>query len=212
MRTFIFLSLFAVISFSAHAQSRLESIEYQKIQRDAIVADVPFPEKVIAAAINDTLQKLGYKGKETKGFMLYKGVTLAALGGGAYDLYFSVDRKSKKDKELSTVTLMISKDFDNFITGKSESGIIANAKTYMDSLRNIVAIYDLEQQILEQEETVTKNAKKLEDLIDQEKQYEKDRKKLEDKIESNNKNKAKQISDSDIQKQVLETLKAKRKQ
>ena len=203
MRTFILVSLFAVFSFSTHAQSRVESVEYQKVQRDAIVADVPFPEKTIAAAISDTLQKLGFKGKDTKGFTLYKGVTLAALGSSAYDLYFSVDRKSKKEKDQSTVTLMISKDFDNFIAEKTEPDIISNAKTYMDSLRNIVAIYDLEQQIQEQEVLVKKNEKKLEDLTDQEKDYEKDRKKLEDKIDTNKKNKAKQISENDVQKQVL---------
>ena len=212
MRTFILVSLFAVFSFSTHAQSRVESVEYQKVQRDAIVADVPFPEKTIAAAISDTLQKLGFKGKDTKGFTLYKGVTLAALGSSAYDLYFSVDRKSKKEKDQSTVTLMISKDFDNFIAEKTEPDIISNAKTYMDSLRNIVAIYDLEQQIQEQEVLVKKNEKKLEDLTDQEKDYEKDRKKLEDKIDTNKKNKAKQISENDVQKQVLQTLKAKRRQ
>ena len=212
MKTYILISFFAVFSLCTHAQSRVESVEYQKIQRDAIVADVPFPEKTISAAISDTLQKLGFKGKDTKGFTLYKGVTLAALGSSAYDLYFSVDRKSKKEKDQSTVTLMISKDFDNFITEKTASDIISNAKTYMDSLRNIVAIYDLEQQIQEQEVLVKKNEKKLEDLTDQEKDYEKDRKKLEDKIDTNKKNKAKQISENDVQKQVLQTLKAKRRQ
>jgi hypothetical protein len=41
---------------------------------------------------------------------------MPALGSEAYDLYFSVDRKSKKGKDISNVTLMISKGFDSFVT------------------------------------------------------------------------------------------------
>ena len=193
------------------AQSRSVAVEYQKIKRDAVVNEIPFNDKITAAAIADTLQKLGYKGKESKGFILYKSVLLPVLGKQSYDLYFSVDKKSKKDKETSVVTLMVSRDFDNFISESTSPEIMGNAKIYMDSLRNIVARYDLEQQISEQEELVNKNEKKLLGIIDDGEGYEKDKKKLEDKIGANKKAREKQQSDTDIQKQVLETLKGKRK-
>jgi hypothetical protein len=193
------------------AQSRTETVEYLKMNREAIVTEIPFSEKTIAAAIQDTLQKLGYKGKESKDFMVYKAVMLPVFGKRSYDLYFSIERKSKKEKESSVVTLLVARDFDNFITMKSDPDVMDNAKTYMDSLRNIVAVYDLEQQIIAQEDVVKKSEKKLQGLIDDGEDYEKAKKKLEDKIDTNKKDRAKQKSDNELESKVLETLKARRK-
>ena len=212
MRNIVLAAIFICMSTASIAQSHAETVEYQKINREAIVTEIPFSEKTITAAILDTLQKLGYKGKDSKEFTVYKGVTLPVFGKRSYDLYFSVDRKSKKEKESSLVTLLISREFDNFITAKSDPDVMENGKTFMDSLRNIVAVYDLEQQIVEQEDVIKKNDKKLQGLIDDGEEYEKAKKKLEDKIETNKKDRAKQKSDNDLQAKVLETLKAKRKQ
>ena len=79
-------------------QSKVSKVEYQKADREAIVHELPFEEDMVTKAIQDTLEKLGYKGKESKGFVVYRGVKLAALGSGAYDLYFAVDKKSRKEK------------------------------------------------------------------------------------------------------------------
>lgn len=211
MRNILLAVIFICMSTASIAQSHAETVEYQKISREAIVTEIPFSEKIIAAAILDTLQKLGYKGKESKDFMVYKGVSLPVFGKRSYDLYFSVDRKSKKEKESSLVTLLMARDFDNFITTKSDPDVMENAKTYMDSLRIIVAVYDLEQQIIEQEDVIKKNEKKLQGLVDDGEDYEKAKKKLEDKIEGNKKDMAKQKAENELQSKVLETLKAKRK-
>lgn len=211
MRKLLLVAILSCTGAASFAQSHTETVEFQKMNREAIVAEIPFSEKIITAAILDTLQKLGYKGKESKGFVVYKGVTLPVLGRRTYDLYFSVERKSKKEKESSVVTLLMSREFDNFITIKSDPDVMDNAKNYMDSLRNIVAVYDLEQQIIEQQEVVKKNEKKLEELIDDAEEYDKMRKKLEEKIETNKKDRAKQKSETEIQTQILETLKARRR-
>jgi len=160
MKKIIAIVLSVVLNLHAHAQSRTSNIEYQKTDREAIVNEISFPEDMITKAIQDTLETMGYKGKENKGFMVYKGVKMPALGSEAYDLYFSVDKKSKREKDISNVTMMISKGFDAFVTGKSDPDLFRNAKTYLDSLRNTVAIYDKAQQVSEQEEVVKKRRRK----------------------------------------------------
>ncbi|HQY12375.1 MAG TPA: hypothetical protein PK133_09190 [Ferruginibacter sp.] len=191
----------------ADAQSRTSKIEYQKADREAIVNEVPFPVDMILKALEDTLEKMGYKGKESKGFIVYKGVKMPALGSGAYDLYFSVDRKSKKEKDISNVTMMISKGFDSFITEKSDPGLVQNAKTYLDNLRNTVAVYDRNQQITGQEEAVIKLEKKIESLTEDAADLQKKKKKLEKEIEDNIKEQADQQKELEKQRQVLSTLK-----
>ena len=193
------------------AQTRTTTTEYQKVSRTALVNEVPFPANTVEKAIEDTFSKLGYKGTSSKGFTVYKGVRLAELGSEPYDLYFMVDKKSKKDKDNSVITMMISKGFDEFVTESTGGKILDKGKEYLDSIRNTLASYDLEQQIILQEDEVKKADKKNESLQDDNKDLLKKKKKLENDIEDNIKNQEKQAKEVDKQKQILEVLKGKRK-
>src|SRR5262245_36066971 len=90
---------------STNAQAHIDKVEYQKTNHEAVVTDIPFPEKTVTNALKDILEKMGYKGKSSKGFTVYQGVKLAELGPDAYDLYFSIDRKSRKEKDNASVSL-----------------------------------------------------------------------------------------------------------
>lgn len=210
-QVFILLTACCLCVFSV-AQTRTTTTEYQKVSRSALVNEVPFPAKTVEDAIEDALSKKGYKGAGSKGFTVYKGVRLAEMGNDPYDLYFMVDKKSKKDKDNSIITMMVSKGFDEFVTESSEGNPLAKAKVYMDSLRNTLASYDLEQQINVQEDEVKKADKKNENLQEDEKDLLKKKKKLEDDIDDNKKAQEKQGKELEKQKQILETLKGKRKQ
>ena len=94
---FTIIVSFAFVAMAA-AQSRTETVAYQKINRQAVVNEIPFPEKTVRDAIENKMEQMGYKGKDVKGFTVYKGVRLADLGNDSYDLYFSADRKSRKEK------------------------------------------------------------------------------------------------------------------
>jgi len=210
-KIFLFVCFTGICSFG-FSQSRTTTVEFKKVIRDAIVNDIPFPEKLISNAIEDTLQKLGYKGRDSKGYLLYKGVVLEALDTKPLDLYFLVERKSRKDKEVSTVTLILSHEFDNFITDAADPLIMKNAKSFLDGLRKIVAVYELEEQISAQSDVVRKNDRKMASLIDDAADLEKKKKKLEDQIANNKQDQENLKSEINVQQQVLQTLKAKRKQ
>jgi len=204
--------IFSVVLYTtATAQSRNATVEYQKINRQAVVNEIPFPEKTIRDAIDDKMGQMGYKGKDSKGFTVYKGVRLSDLGNESYDLYFMADRKSRKEKDNSTLTLMISKGFDNFASDSSDAGLMRNAKGYLDTIINMIAAYDLEQQIVAQEDAVKKADKKYTNLIDDGQSLEKKRKNIEQDIEDNKKNQTSQQAEIEKQKQILETLRGKRK-
>lgn len=206
----VVLFSFAIYTVAV-AQSRTETVTYQKINRQAVVNEIPFPEKTVRGAIDNKMEQLGYKGKDVKGFTLYKGVRMPEFGNDSYDLYFSADRKSRKEKEYSTLSLMISKGFDNFAADSTDSGLIINAKNYLDSIKVMIAAYDLEQQIMEQEDVVKKADKKYTNLIDDGVSLEKKRKNIEKDIEENKKNQSSQQGEIEKQKQILDTLRGKRK-
>jgi hypothetical protein len=194
------------------AQSRTTTVEYIKVNRQAVVNDIPFPEKTIMNAIDNKMEQMGYKGKDSKGFTVYKGVKMPELGNDSYDLYFMADKKSRKDKENCTLTLMITKGFDSFVSDSSDVKVINNAKSYLDTIKNMIAAYDLEQQIMAQEDVIKKANKKFDNYVDDGQSLEKKRKNIEKEIEDNKKNQANQQAEIEKQKQILETLRGKRTQ
>jgi len=212
MKNFILLVFSSVLYLTASAQSELTTVSYQKTDRQAVMNEIPFPEKTIMGAIDNKMEQMGYKGKSSKGFTVYKGVKMPDLGNGEYDLYFTADRKSRRNKDNSTLTLMISKGNDDFATDKTDAGLMDNAKKYLNNIVEDITAFDLELQINDQQDLLTKADKKYNDLIDDGQSLEKKRKGIEKDIEDNKKDQEKQQAEIEKQKLILETLKTKRKQ
>lgn len=211
MKLIITLLLSLCITVISFGQARTGTADYQKVSRAAILNDMPFPAKTVENALIDNFLKKGYKSSSSKGFTVFKGVRLTELGPDSYDLYFSAERVSRRDKDNSTLTLLISKGFDAFINEADDATLITNAVAYMNGLRDIVAAYDLEQQIADQENAVKKAEKKDSNLKDETEDLQKKKSKIESDIARNIKDKADQEKEVANQKQILETLKAKRK-
>ena len=197
---------------AASAQSSIEKVNYQKAEHEAIVNEIPFPEKTIMNAIDNKMQQMGYKSKSSKGYTVYKAVRLTQLGGGEYDLYFSADRKSRRNKDNSTLTLLISTGNDVFATANNNASLMDNAKKYIDGITDMIAAYDLDQQVAAQIEVVDKATKKYNSLVDDGKSLEKKKKDIDKDIENNKKDQEKQLKEIENLKTALETLKGKVKQ
>ncbi len=212
MKNILILAVCLITAQLVTAQATTATVEYLKINRQAVVNDIPFPEKTIRDAIDNKMEKMGYKGKESKGYMVYKAVRLLELGSDSYDLYFMADRLSRKNKENSTLTMLVSKGFDNFAADSTDGSLISNAKKYLDSIKIMIAAYDLELQIQAQEDAVAKADKKHTNLVEEGESLEKKRKSIEKDIEDNKKNQADQKTETEKQRQILETLRGKRKQ
>ena len=212
MKKIFTLLCFVAVYFSAMAQAEISTVSYNKTDRTAIVNEMPYPEKTIMKAIDNKLEQMGYKGKDTKGFTVYKSVRMPELGSGEYDLYYMAERKSRRNKDNSTLTLMISKGEENFANKGKDAALLANGKTYLDSILPMITAFDLEMQITNQEDEVKKADKKYNNLMDDGQSLEKKRKGIEQDIEDNKKDQEKSSGDLEKQKQILETLKASRRQ
>lgn len=209
----IIYTLIAILLFnvSLFAQSQYVFIDFKDARKPAIQNEYSYPEKTVSNAIDDKLTKLGYKGKETKGYTVYKGVVLPDLGNQPYDLYFNVDRKSKKDKDVAVVSMLVSSGNENFISDSSNSQVINNARHFLDNLMPSIVSYDLQQQVDAQQEALSKAQKKYKSLQNNADDLQKRKKKIEQEIEDNVKSQKDQQSEVDKQKQLLESLKARQK-
>ena len=211
MKKFILLIFVCfILSQVASAQAYEGKVEYQKKDEDAIVLDIPYPPSIVEGAIVDKLERMGHKSKESKGFQTYKAISISEISSGEMDYMIKVERKSRKDKDESVVYLVMKASESNPLS-LSESNIKDNAKTFLNNLMPVVEAYNLEQEILAQEEALKKAEKKYSNLQDDLSDLEKRKKKLEDSINDNKKDQDKQRNEIDKQKDVLEKMKGKRK-
>ena len=209
------LILFAAIIFTsiiAVAQARSVTAEYQKIKQPAVEIEVPFPEKTVEKSFIDYFERLGYKGKEMKGYYTFKEVRLPKIGPGIYDLYFKTERKSRQEKDHTILTILLSGGSEIFLSEAVDSTAINNAKQFLNEQQNNVASYDLELQIAAQDEIVTKEDKRLTNLTQDSVGLAKKKDKIESDIQENIRKKAAQKAALEKQQLIFETLKGKRKQ
>ncbi len=209
-KTIIGCLLFLNIHAITNAQSSTAQVEYNKVSQTAVVNEIPFESGITEDAITGKMKSLGYSSKSTKGFMMYKGVKLSELGPDTYDLYFKVEKKSKKEKDKSIVSLLLSKGYDNFANETTDPSLFANAKIFVNNLVNVTAAADLERQIEEQEAIVKKADKKYNTSVDDGASLEKKKRQIEQDIADNIKDQAAKKAEAASQLQILETLKGKR--
>src|SRR5438046_168619 len=113
-KTFTLL-LIAFIFLSASAQSYEGTVEYQKKDEKAIVMEFPYSSSVVEDAIIARMDKLGYKKKESKGFLIYKDAVLSEISSEPADYMIKVERKSRKDKDESVVYFIVNRNNENIL-------------------------------------------------------------------------------------------------
>ena len=186
-------------------------VQFNKKDVPGVIVEVPFVESTVRDAIDKNFEKLGYKSRKQKDYLVYAGVTIPEFGNELYDIYVLVERKSRQEKEISNVTFLMSKGFENFVDDREENRLLDKTKTYMNELRTLAADYDLELQIAAQEEVLRKVAKKLDNYVEDSVSLVKKKRRIEDDIVQNKSNISSQKIDSYRQKQILDMLMSKRK-
>lgn len=199
----------ALLSFSiaALAQAYEGTIEYDKKKQAAVVIDYAYSTEAVENAIIEKMQRMGYKSKEEKGmfnkdkgFRVFKGAMISDISDNSMDYIVNVERKSRKDKDESTLYLVMNKNGENV----SSSVEMGRAKDFLNGLLPEVEASNLELQIKDQEEMVTKAEKKLKNLRD-------DQDDLEKKLKNNQKDQEDTQKNIEDQKHALENLRAKRR-
>jgi hypothetical protein len=195
---------------SVLAQSYEGMVEYQKNNQRAAIVEISYHPSIVEDAIIDKMEKLGFKKKESKGFIVYKDIVLSDISSEPADYIFNVERKSRKDKDEAVIQLLVFHNDENIIA-RNDALINSNVRVFLNRLAPDIDCYVLEQQIKEQEETVTKAEKKLRNLQDDQGGLEKKLRKVQEDLKDNEKDQDSQQKEVEAQKKLLEQLKSKRR-
>jgi hypothetical protein len=168
--------LLANLKLFAQADPIEGTIEYQKGEKRAAIVEVPYPPELVEGALKDYLAKSGVKEERLKGMQVFKNARLSPTDGEVADLYFRVERKSRKEDNASIVYLIMGRPNENVALRTPDDAYrIQDAKLFLSKLQPQAQTYELERNISQNEENIKKSEKKLNDLQD-------DRKRLDKKI------------------------------
>lgn len=209
MATFV-----GVVSYSQAYES---SIEYNKKKQNAYTIDYSYPAEALENAIVSKIEGMGYKGKtekglfnKDKGFIVFKSAFINDISDQAMDYIVKVEQKSRKDKNTSVLYMIVDKDGMD-ASPTFDSDVVRKIKNFLESLQPDVEAANLELQINDQQDVVTKAEKKLKNLKDDQASMEKKIKNLQDDLKKNGKDQEDAQKDIENQKVALEALKGKRK-
>lgn len=187
-------------------------VEYAKGHtKKTSVIELPYAPETVENAIKESMEKKGYRPEKMKGdIIVYRGVRLDN-DSEISDLHFKVERKSRKEKNVSQVHLIVGRSSENVAlrsdldTHKSE-----HAKTFLNNLVPSVAAHQLELDIKDQDNTVKKAEKKLRGLEDDQKSLEKRLQDTEDKLAQNKKDQEAQTAELQKQKSIRDEMMSRR--
>ena len=202
MKLFI-LTAFAFLLMGAGAFAQTDpiegTIEYQKGVKRAAVIELPFAPDIVEGALKQHLAKSGVKEERLKGMQVFKNARLTPTDGEAADLYFKVEKKSRRDDNTSVVYLIMGRPNENVALRTADDAYrIQDAKAFLGTFRPQAESFELERNITRNEDNIKKSEKRMNDLQD-------DRKRLEKKIQE-------QEQEMNRLKTERESLLGKRKQ
>ncbi|SRR6266404_1507113 len=204
-------------SFYSYGQAYEGTVEYDKKKQPAIIITYPYSQEAVEGAFVQKLEGVGLNAKEekglfnsSKGFRSYKSAIIKDISDNSLDYIFKVEQKGRKGSNEAILYLIVNKNGDNILSTRDEN-ITGTAKSFLNNMLPEVEAFNLELQIKDQEETVSKAEKKLKNLQDDQESMEKKIKKLQDDLKGNAKDQQDQQREIEKQRQTLEAVKIKRK-
>lgn len=215
-RTSSLLSLMAasfLFTAQAFAQTANEGkVEHSNGNKAAAVIELPYPEDEVTDMLSDAMAARGVKGDKSKGFVIYRNVRLNDNDADLSDLHFKVERKSRKEKDITNVYLLIGKPSENVgLRSATDYHKIEEAKSFLNGMVPKMEAHHLEVQIREQEATVIKAEKKFQSLVEDSVSYVEKIRALEQKMNTNRTDRASQDVEVKKQRTTLEAMRSRRK-
>ncbi len=207
-----FLLIIGTIFFPGFllAQVSEGEIEFSGLKRTVKKMEINQESEIVEQAVKNRMARAGYKPKESKGWLIFKDVDDKEISDERCDLHVKVDKKSRKEKDVSVVHFFISKPNDH-ATPAALAGSMLVAEGFHGQITSHSDAHKLEKDIMAQEELTKKAEKKYDDLVKEQASLEKKIKNLQDDLESNKQKQQSQVQEVENQRKALEQLKSKRK-
>jgi len=204
------IALFFLVGI-VYSQATEGTVQYQKTDLPAALIELPYSPDVVQYGINDYLSKKGRsKREDRKGFTTYRNTQALQNDSANADLYFKVERKSRQEKDISVVSLLLTTPNEGAAQDLHPLQM-EQAKAYLNDLAPAIEAYQLELQIKEQNANLIRAEAKYKGFTDDGAVLERKRVELEKKRADNKQEIQKLAAGIAAQKQRLAQLVEQRK-
>jgi hypothetical protein len=205
--------MIAILAVSvSKAQVTDGKLTIEKVDQPAVVGNFGFAPEIIENVLLSDLKDKGFKkSDEKKGLYKYEGILFTDLSADKIDFYFKVEQADKKDPNSSTVYLLVSKGYDNFVSRSNASDIFKATTKYLEGLMAKFEARKLELDIENQEKLLKDAEKKYNNAVDDGKSLADKKLKIEQEILENTKLQEESKLSLDKEREALESLKKKKK-
>ena len=204
------------ISGFAFAQAPMRTtVEYNGQKYPCYITEYNLPPEQTKDVIVNKLKSEGYNADKSKGFLVYRNTRLKDLNTEEpQDVLFKIERKSRKEKDKSIVTMIATKagsiPEDKVKGSKSVADIelSENSIPFINSFQSDINMSAYNLAVSNQEDEVANAEKKLKNLQDDQAKLEKKIKNLQDDLAKNKTDQQNQTEEIAKQKTILEQKKA----
>lgn len=203
-----------LISYTSRSQpvATESKVEHTKGNKVAAVIELPYSEEEIETVVKDYLSRKGVKAEKAKGFIVFRNVKLDGGDGELSDLHFRVERKSRREKEITNLYLIVGRPNENVgVRSETDRYKLDEAKELLNKMIPSVEAYHLEVQIKGQEESLKKAEKKMQGLVEDSVSLADKVKSLQEKQVTNSNDQKKQVDEVARQREILEAMRNRRK-
>jgi hypothetical protein len=180
-RILLLLTVMFVFKTTTHAQAYEGRLDYQKTSQPAAIIELPYNQDVVENGIKDYMNKRGYKSSSTKGFDVFRAAKFDDNDTDPSDLYFKIDRKSRKEKDVTVITLLPAKPNQDILARIGDSTTstrVTAAKSFLDNLAPYLDAHNTNVQVNSQQDILKKAQKNLTGLQDDQASLEKKQRNL----------------------------------
>ncbi len=202
----IFLVIILSVSVTfANAQIFESRAEYNKLDQPALKAEYKYPPETVEKTLKDKLERMGLSVKSSKGYIVVYNSVISSITNDQLDYAFKAERKSRREKEITTLTMIMNKNNENVVSKNT-----SDAKSFLTDLGTAAAGVNADNMIMEQYDAVAKAEKKLKNMQEDKENIEKKIRNLEDDLRKNEKDTEDQQKEIVRQKEILEARKAEK--
>jgi len=218
MKLLFSLIVSLLVSGFVFAQAPMKTTaEYNGQKYPCYIVEYNLPPDEAENVIKNKLRAEGYNSDKSKGYLVYRNVKLKELNPDeAQDVLFKIDRKSRKEKDKSLVTIITAKagliPEDKVKGAKMVADIEPSTNTtdFINSFQSGIDQQSYNLAVSAQEDEVADAQKKLKKLQDTQVKLEKKIKDYQSDLEANKKDQETQTNEIAKQKSLLEDIKAKK--
>jgi hypothetical protein len=220
MKKISVLFLLVAGSLVAAAQSSATNVEFNKALRPALSLPLQVTTETAEQTILAKLKETGYKPEKSSrlfnkknkedGFYKFSGVVLPELTNQRVDLYFKVEAVNNNSSDRSSITLLVSKGYENFISSQNDSATFMASEKFLNGFVNSTNVYNINHQLDEQNENLANSEKKWTNLRDKQADAKKKIAQLESDIKTWHEEEVLQQQDVEKLRSVVRDLEAQR--